>query len=103
MASAGYRYMAAGACLQPWPGCYTRWQGRQLKIIEAVPLSGREGIKVGQVVALVPSGVGVEPAFGISTGSGVLGVLKVQLEGKRAMSAADFLRGQRDFIGALLH
>ena len=23
---------------QPWPGCYTRWQGRQLKIIEAVPL-----------------------------------------------------------------
>ena len=87
----------------PWPGCYTRWQGRQLKIIEAVPLSSEGGAEVGQVVALVPSGVGVEPAFGIGTGEGVLGVLKVQLEGKRAMSAADFLRGQRDFIGALLH
>lgn len=43
----------------PWPGCYTRWQGRQLKIIEAVPLPGssRMGrIEVGQVVALNKGG-----------------------------------------------
>jgi hypothetical protein len=26
----------------------------------------------------------------------------VQLEGKQALSAAEFLRGQRDFIGAVL-
>ena len=32
----------------------------------------------------------------------ILGVLVVQLEGKQAMSAAEFLRGQRDFIGAVL-
>jgi len=29
-------------------------------------------------------------------------VLRVQLEGKRAMSGAEFLRGQRQFIGAIL-
>ena len=83
---------------QPWPGCYTRWQGSQLKIIEAVPLLGERGLEIGQVVALDKE----EAALGVNTGDGVLGVLKVQLEGKRAMSAAEFLRGQRHFIGALL-
>ncbi len=24
----------------PWPGCYTRWQGKMLKVIEAIPLPG---------------------------------------------------------------
>lgn len=82
----------------PWPGCYTRWQGKQLKIIEAVPLSGERTTEVGQVVALSREGV----AFGINTGDGVLGILRVQLEGKKVLSAAEFLRGQRQFIGAIL-
>jgi methionyl-tRNA formyltransferase len=86
---------------QPWPGCYTGWQGRQLKIIEAAPLPAERALGVGQVVALTTA---TEPraAFGVSTGEGILGVIKVQLEGKRAMSAAEFLRGQRQFIGAIL-
>lgn len=82
----------------PWPGSYTRWRGKQLKIIEAVPLTGEEALEVGRVVAL--PGHGAVP--GIGTGDGILGVVKVQLEGKREISAADFLRGQRDFIGAIL-
>ena len=82
----------------PWPGCYTRWRGRQLKIIEAVPLPGERTLEVGQVVAME----GAKAAFGVGTGGGILGVLKVQMEGKRAVSAADFLRGQREFVGALL-
>ena len=82
---------------QPWPGCYTAWQGRRLEIIEAEPLPGKENLEAGQVVTLEK-----EAAFGIGTGEGILGVLKVQLEGKRAMQAAEFLRGQRQFIGAIL-
>ncbi len=82
----------------PWPGCYTEWQGKQLKIIEAVPLSGERTREVGQVVALNKEGT----VFGVNTKDGVLGILKVQLEGKRAMSADEFLRGQRQFIGARL-
>jgi len=80
----------------PWPGCYTRWQGKKLDIIEAVPLSGEKALKVGEVVPTSTT------AFGVNTGDGVLGILRVQLEGKRALSAAEFLRGQREFIGALL-
>jgi len=85
---------------QPWPGCYTRWQGKQLKIIEAVPLAEETSLEVGRVVALTPAKEGA--AFGIYTEGGILGVLRVQLEGKQAMSAAEFLRGQRQFIGAIL-
>ena len=83
----------------PWPGSYTRWQGNRLKIVEAVPLPGEEGVRVGQVVALSSEG---EAAFGVATGEGVLGICKVQLEGKRVMGATKFLRGQRGFIGAQL-
>ncbi|MFC2031900.1 methionyl-tRNA formyltransferase [Chloroflexota bacterium] len=84
---------------QPWPGCYTRWQGKQLKIIEAVPLSEEDIAATGQVLA---SNEGGKAAFGVGTGEGILGVTRVQLEGKRAMLAAEFLRGQRQFIGAIL-
>jgi len=83
----------------PWPGCYTRWQGRQLKIIEAVPLTAERVFTVGEVVMLP---AGSTAAFGVYTGDGVLGVSRVQLEGKQVLSAAEFLRGQRQFIGAVL-
>jgi len=83
---------------QPWPECYTLWRGRQFKILEAAPLDRQTTDKAGQVVALDRKNT----AFGVSTGEGVLSVLKVQMEGKRAMSAAEFLRGQRDWAGMVL-
>jgi methionyl-tRNA formyltransferase len=83
----------------PWPGCYTRWQGRLLRIHEAVPLHKEGDVVPGLVVALE---FGQPPEVGVVTGDGVLGLLNVQLEGKRAMSALQFLRGQRDFAGAIL-
>ena len=86
----------------PWPGCYTKWHGRQLKIVEAVPLPNEKAFEVGHVVALTPVTGESEAAFGVHCGDGILEVSRVQLEGKRIMSAAEFLRGQRQFIGAIL-
>lgn len=80
----------------PWPGSYTRWQGKQVKITGAVPLPAALGVKPGQVTSLEGT------QLGIGTGDGLLGVLQLQLEGKREMTAADFLNGQRDFPGAVL-
>ncbi len=82
---------------QPWPGCYTWWQGGHLKIEQAVPLPGGDG-EPGGVVELHLDGI----AFGVQTGDGILGVRQLQLEGKRAMGSEEFLRGQRGFIGAIL-
>ena len=87
---------------QPWPGCYTKWRGKQLKIMEAVPLPEKRAAGVGRVVVLSPTAERSGVAFGIGSGDGVLGVRQVQLEGKRAMSAAEFVRGQWQFIGATL-
>ncbi|MCR4394922.1 MAG: methionyl-tRNA formyltransferase [Dehalococcoidales bacterium] len=87
---------------QPWPEAYTYWQGKQLKILEAVPLTGSPGTESGRVVEIAPAGGNLPDGFGVGTGSGILKVLKVQLQGKRAMTAAEFLRGQRGFIGSLL-
>jgi len=86
---------------QPWPGCYTTYRGRRLKIVEAVPLPGNGAFEAGRVVAL-SSAVEKRAAFGVSTGDGVLGVLTVQPEGKRSMSANEFLRGQQRLIGEML-
>ncbi len=82
----------------PWPGSYTRWQGKQIKIIEAVPLTNIATTTPGEVVAIKQG----KARVGISTCDGVLGILILQLEGKRAISADDFLRGQRNFLGAIL-
>ncbi len=83
----------------PWPGSFTRWQGKLLKIIEAVPLHKDEGLETGRVIALgndQPASVGVE------TGDGILGLINVQIEGKRAMSSLEFMRGQQEFVGSRL-
>lgn len=87
---------------QPWPGAYTIWQGRQLKIIKVVPLSEDRVIEVGRVIDLTSKKEDSPVAFGISTGDGILGVHQVQLEGKRELSGAEFLRGQRQFLGSIL-
>lgn len=81
----------------PWPGSYTLWQGRQLKITQAIPLPANDAVPPGKVVALDG-----DAFVGIGTGSGVLGVIKLQLEGKKEMTAAEFLRGQKNFIGSSL-
>jgi methionyl-tRNA formyltransferase len=83
---------------QPWPGACTRWRGKRLEIVEAVPVSGEDEAEPGQVVTASQEGAG----FGVRAGQGILGVRQVQLEGKRAMPAEEFARGQREFIGAML-
>ena len=87
---------------QPWPEAYTFWRGKQLKIVEAIPHTEEQSPEPGKVMALLPAWSPDETAFGIGTGYGILAVLKVQLEGKRTMPAAEFLNGQRDFIGTVL-
>lgn len=83
---------------QPFPGCYTRFRGKRLKIIEAAPLPGEKGKEPGRVIAAEEA----RSKVGVQTGDGVLALLQLQLEGKRIMTAEEFLRGQRDFLGALL-
>lgn len=84
---------------QPWPGAFTTWEGKLLKLIEAQPLDMTFAAPAGTVVLL-----GGRPSmpFGIVSGAGVLGIEKLQLEGKKTATAEEFLRGARGFVGAML-
>ena len=81
----------------PWPSCFTYCQGKRLKIHRAIPLGDAKGAQPGEVIVLPEP-----PGMGAVTGEGVLGLCQVQLEGKRPMSADEFIRGKRDFIGCVL-
>jgi len=75
----------------PWPGAFTFWQGKRLRLWDADP--GPEGAgdgagPAGGIVETSPRGIVVR------TGRGRLVLRSVQLEGKKRVDAADFLRGQ---------
>lgn len=82
----------------PWPGTFTRWQGKVLKVSQVVALPSESGAPPGTVVALE----GAPTPVGVATGRGVLGLRRVQLEGRRAVTAQEFLQGARGFVGAVL-
>ncbi len=78
----------------PWPGSFTAWDGRQLKILEATITTGTAA--PGQVVAY-------EAGIAIGTGAALLLPRRLQLAGRSAQACAAFLRGQRNLIGAQLN
>ncbi|HLF04631.1 MAG TPA: methionyl-tRNA formyltransferase [Dehalococcoidia bacterium] len=84
----------------PWPGLFTHWQGQVLKLLDvaALPPQASPGAQPGLVVPLALPGM---PA-GIGTAEGMLGLKTLQLEGRRPVSAAEFLRGYPQFLGSRL-
>jgi len=75
----------------PWPGAFMKIGGQNLKIFSAsvVGLNGKPGEILRSEKGLVIAG-----------GKKALSLDKVQLEGKRRMSAAEFLRGHAALLGA---
>jgi methionyl-tRNA formyltransferase len=77
----------------PWPMAQTGFDGRQVRIWEAEPidspaLSGAAR-PPGSVLTATREGIDVV------CGTGVLRILKLQLAGRKALPAEEFLRGQR--------
>lgn len=73
----------------PWPGAYTEFEGRTLKILRARPIGGGPGLVVA-----------TNEGAAVVTGEGLLALEEVQLAGKRAMGITEFLRGQRGIVGS---
>jgi methionyl-tRNA formyltransferase len=82
----------------PWPGCFTKWEGRRLIILEAMPIDLNADEKIGTVLSLKEFGA----EAGIKTGDGVLRLTTLQIEGGQPVSAGAFLRGRPAFIGATM-
>lgn len=85
----------------PWPAAYTSWGGKLLKILSAhaLPFELTQPIAPGTVNLREEAG---HKLLAIITGNGQLAVTQVQLEGKKAMSAEEFLRGYGQIVGEVL-
>lgn len=77
--------------LSPWPGGYGRLEGRLVKILRTVVIEG-----TGEPGMLSEIG---KDDLAVGTGSGLLRVLSIQPEGKKPMTAAEFLRGHKGMVG----
>jgi methionyl-tRNA formyltransferase len=82
--------------MTPWPGAFTTWNGKNLKVLAARPLQGGE--TTGRAGLVVAEGEGAA----VLTGEGKLVLEQVQLAGKTATAIDDFVRGRPDFIGSRL-
>jgi methionyl-tRNA formyltransferase len=77
--------------LSPWPGAYTFLEGKLIKLIETEIAAGS-----GEPGMIHQSG---KDALDVGTGGGMLRILSIQPEGKKPMTAAEFLRGHRGVAG----
>jgi methionyl-tRNA formyltransferase len=82
----------------PWPGTYTLWQGKRIKILKGRAVSMPKEHTSLDPGVIIP----VEQEFGVVTLNGVLVVEHLQLEGKNSMAAKDFLLGHKDFLASRL-
>ena len=85
--------------LNPWPSAYTYLDNKSLKLWKATVEKAEEETEnavPGQVIRADKNGLC------ICTGDGILNVLELQLEGKKRMETAAFLRGYSIEVGSVL-
>jgi len=73
----------------PWPVAETTWAGQQLRIWQATPLARTHDRAPGTVLGCREEGIDV------ATGEGVLRLERVQLAGRKNVSAREFLNAHR--------
>lgn len=77
----------------PWPGTFTFWGERQIKV-----LSGSTGTGSATPGKVVKNASGIA----IGTGDGLFQPTRLQLAGGKPVSVDEFVNGHADFIGAQL-
>jgi len=75
--------------LDPWPGAYTHIGNKLLKVHRATVLAADGKGNPGEVVRANAGG------FWVATGAGFIGLEEVQLENKRRLPGAEFIKGAR--------
>jgi methionyl-tRNA formyltransferase len=85
----------------PWPSAYTYWHGRLLKLLSVRAETLEPGAEVAPGTVTLHKEAGHQ-VLAIVTGSGLLDVDTLQLEGKKAMSAEEFVRGYPQIVGDVL-
>ena len=77
-----------------WPGTFTRWHGKNVKILESQLIAGPTA-NPGEVVLS-------DGHLSVGTGDGLLEISQLQLEGRQVTMATDFVRGYPEINGVIL-
>lgn len=85
--------------LLPWPGAYTHYNGKAIKILntELIKYDLDRTAQPGEIVDII-KGKGLM----VNTGAGILAIKFLQLEGGKVLDADAFLRGHKLSIGDTL-
>lgn len=82
--------------LNPWPGTYGEWNNKSIKIIKVEHEKIKQNNhKTGEIFQN-------NGQILIQCGQDSLVILKLQLEGKKAMNAQEFINGNQTFIGKII-
>jgi methionyl-tRNA formyltransferase len=82
----------------PFPGCFTSLNGKRLKILNAHPVESEQSISEdpGAIIQALSD------TLTVKCGNGAIRVVELQLEGKKKMTASEFLRGSNLGVGTVL-
>lgn len=80
----------------PWPGAFTSYKGKLLKIWEADVSAAENSAPPGTVLAVSEQGIE------IAAGKGTLVARMIQLPGKKRVAVADYLKGNSIETGVVL-
>jgi methionyl-tRNA formyltransferase len=75
--------------MTPWPGAFTFWDEKCLKLFKAKTASMTDPVPPGTIIQ------GFQDELRISTGKGALSILEIQGSSGKRLSIRDFLRGTR--------
>ncbi len=79
--------------LNPWPSAFTFYKGKQMKIWKVFVEETAVSEEPGKVIQVTKNEIKV------ACGSGVIAICELQLEGKKRMTAHDFLLGVKVQVG----
>lgn len=82
--------------MTPWPGAFTFYGKKRLKIFKAVPLAADANVAPGTVIKGFPG------ELKIMTGTGALSILEIQSDSGKRLLIKDFLRGNSIPPGTIL-
>ena len=81
---------------QPWPGAFTTFRGKQLTLHAISTAASAGALACGEIV------VGGEQLLAGCAGQTAIAIRELQLEGKRRMSAREFINGYQPKAGEVL-
>ncbi len=81
-----------GRAFTPWPGLFTTRRNSRVKLSGLSLAAGRPGASAGEVIEAGDRLV-------VACGEGAVAIATLQAEGRKALAAADFVRGERVAAG----